>query len=271
MDFLLECIGFPPDQDQDELIQLVLERGEGVAWRGNPEYHRRLDLGSGLELRLDQEEGQDFWTLLPHYQVTQRLRVAVESLERVPDSPFDALLVGWASPPTPAVADAFEIAAARGDRPGLYLLSTWITDARRLPKHLDLHHVLAIQTAGFAVDVSYSGINVGGNVPSALERPHGAHITPLGDVGSPGGCSEVSLRIREVRHLRNPLTLRPVDLVIADAPERPLHLFLSPWQLQQAGIAPPRPGWRVEGTFFFTGRIAGGLPDPNRRRRRAFG
>ena len=73
--------------------------------------------------------------------------------------------------------------------------------------------------------------------------------------------------MRAVRHLSNPLTGRPVDLLEVDAPERPLHLFVSPWQLREQGFDAPRPGWRIEGTFFFTGRIAGGLPGPRARAR----
>lgn len=271
MDFLLECIGFPPDHDQAELIRLVCEQGEGVPWRGAPEHHRRLDLGGGLELRLDRDEAQGFWTLLPHYQVPPRLRVAVESVQRVPDSPFDALLVCWAAPPSPGGVDPYDIVRARGDRPGVYPLSTWLTDAERLPVKLSKRHVLAIQVAGFALDISFIGPNIEGLEKGALELPHGAYIAPLGEIDSPGGCSEVSLRVREVRHLRNPLTQRPVDLVVADAPERPLHLFVSPWQLGQMGLPLPRPGWRIEGTFFFTGRIAGGLRGRRARTQRSFG
>ena len=48
MDFLLECIGFPPDLDPDELVERVCDEGEAVAWRGDPANHRRLDLGGGL-------------------------------------------------------------------------------------------------------------------------------------------------------------------------------------------------------------------------------
>ena len=49
-------------------------------------------------MRADQEEGQSFWTVLPHYRVPHRLRVAVERVVRPRDSPFDALLHGWACP-----------------------------------------------------------------------------------------------------------------------------------------------------------------------------
>lgn len=264
MDFLLECIGFPPNQDPDELIERARIEGEPVPWRGDPENHLRLPVGGGLELRLDRDPGQGFWTLLPHYQVPHRLRVAVERVESIPDSPFDALLTGWASPPGPD-------SPAAPRTPGPYRLSTWLTDARRLPRQLRKGHVLAVSIAGFALEVSMVGPNSQVSDPAILDRPSGAFISPLGDPESPGGCSVVSIRVREMRQLRNTLTGHTVQLVLADAPERPLLLFLSPWQLAQDGLPIPRPGWRIEGTFLFTGRIAGGLPGPKRRVRRAFG
>lgn len=262
LDFLLECIGFPPEVDQDELIARVRGEGEPVPWRGDAENHLRLSVGRGLELRLDREPGEEFDTLLPHYQVDQRLRVAVESLERVPDSPFDVLLTGWVAPPLPEEDDP---------RPGAYRISTWLTDARRLPRRLPLGHVLAVSMAGFALEVSYVGPNSGVRDLAILDRPRGAWIQPLGAPDSPGGCAEVSLRVQEIRHLRNELTGRLVDVVVVDAPERPLALFVSPWQLAEYGLPAPRPGWRVEGTFLFSGRLSGGLPGPPPRARRVFG
>lgn len=263
MDFLLECIGFPPATDADELISRVRHEGEPVPWRGNPRSHLRLPLADGLELRLDREEGQDFWTLLPHFKVPYRLRVAVESIVTVPDSPFDALLIGWASPPAPE--------APESEGRGAYRLAAWLTDARRLPRRLAQNHVLAIGIAGFALEVSYVGPNEGVRDRRILELPHGAFVTPLTGSDNPGGCSEVSLRVKEIRHLRNPITGLIVDVLVADAPERPLLLFLSPWQLFNDGLPPARPGWRIEGTFLFTGRIEGGLPRRKRRLERAFG
>ena len=71
---------------------------------------------------------------------------------------------------------------------------------------------------------------------------------------------ELSLPIRAVRRLENALTDRPVTVIEAEAPARPMMLFTSPWQLECDGLPAPRAGWRVEGTFLLTGRIAGGLP-----------
>ena len=69
-----------------------------------------------------------------------------------------------------------------------------------------------------------------------------------------------------LRHLRNPVTGVDVDLLQVDAPGRPLDLFLSRWQLDKDGLARPRPGYRIEGTFLFNGRVAGGIvKTPSRR------
>lgn len=264
MDFLLECVGFPPDRDERELVELVRRVGEPAAWRGRDGEHLSLRLAEGLELRFDREEEDGAWSLLPFFRENHRLRVAVESIGFVADSPFDAILVGWAAPPTPG-------AGAGGARPGEYLLTTWLTDARRLPRDIARGHVLAVSTAGFALDVQRVGPNLELADAADLERPRGARIEPLRAADAPEGCAEVSARVRELRHVRNAITGVPIDVLEVDAPGRPLHLFVSPWQLARDGLPAPRPGWRVEGTFLFLGRIAGGLPGPSRRARRAFG
>lgn len=269
MDFLLECIGFPPTYDLAQLEAMILADGEPIAWRGAPEDHRRLDLGNGLELRMEREGIGKPWSILPHFRASSRLRVAVESIRRLPDSPFDALLNGWAAPEVPSP----EIDWTLGGRTpaGAYQLACFLTDARRLPNRLRRGQVLAVSVAGFALDVSYIGPNSGMSTPELLEAPRGALIAPLGGEQDPGGCAEVSLRIKELKHLSNPITEKPVDLLEADAPGRPLQLLISPWQLEQDGHAIPRPGWRIEGTFLFIGRIAGGLGGPSRKTGRAFG
>lgn len=263
MDFLLECIGFPPELDQAQLAALVRERGEPTPYRGPGGEHLRLPLAEGLELRLDREEGQEQVTLLPYYAEPSRLRVVTDALLDVPDSPHDALLVGWAAPPLPGDSPA--------GAPGAYRLSTWLTDARRLRGTVEPGHVLAVSIAGFALDVSYVGPNNGLSDPSVLERRRGFALEPLGSEEDPGGCVEVSARIMSVRHVRNSLTRLAVDVLEVDAPERPLHLFVSPWQLEQDDLPAPRPGYRVEGSFLFTGRVAGGIPGPRRAARKRFG
>ena len=267
MDFLLECIGFPPDYDLDALARRVSDEGDSVAWRGPAGTHMRLPLTGGVEVRLDREEDQPHYSLWPHFEVRHRLRVAVQAITRVPDSPFDVLLTGIANPPLP-LADDDDPRESLGED---YPLATYVSDARRLPKQLPRGHVLAVSISGFALDVTYLGPNEGVRDPYVLEEPCGALLVPLGDDEHPGGCMELSLRIRSVRHLQNPLTGVRVDRLELDAPGRPLDVFVSRWQLEAEGFDAPRPGGRIEGAFLFSGRVSGGLPAPARRRRPPFG
>jgi len=258
MDFLLECIGFPPDHDLDALAHLAREGGESVAWRGPAGEHLRLDLGDGLELRMDREEGSAHWTLLPYFRANHRLRVAVETLERPADSPFDVLVTGWANPP----------ARAAGAEPGAesWHLSATLTDARRVPLDLIRGHVLGLALAGFALDVE--------DVLPPSESSSGAGEAWIGVVGgadAPGGCVELSLPVRSVRELANGMTGAAVVQIEVDAPGRPLELFVSPWQLEADGLLAPSPGSRIEGIFLLSGRVAGGIDGPSRRVGRAFG
>jgi hypothetical protein len=256
MDFLLECIGFPPDVGEDGLIEFIQAHGEAAALRGDPENHRVLGLGGGLEVRADRATTGAYWTLTPQFKVPHRLRFAVTSIVRHPDSPFDALLAGWAAPAIEAPGRP----ASAASQAGAYRLTTWIYDARRLGSRISPGHVLAISVAGFAVHVDRVIANEDVRDPSILSRVAGADIRPLGGPDEPGGCCDVSLRIQAVRRIKNRLTGEPVEIAICDAPDRPLLLFLSPWQLKGDGHPAPQPGMRIEGTFMFTGRIAGGLP-----------
>lgn len=255
MEFLLECIGFPPDYDLEELVERIRREGEPIAWRGPSGEHLRLPLTGGLEVHLDREADSLALNVWPHYRSPHRLRVAVESISPVPDSPFDGLLRGSANPAPPG-----------GEVPGeCYNLSAFVIDRRRVPSQLPCGHVLAVSLSGFALDVAYVGPNQGVRDAAFLDNARGASIVPLGGPEDPGGCMEVSLRVREVRHLVNPITSMPVEVLETDAPGRPLLLFLSRWQLEKDGLPTPRPGWRVEGAFLFTGRVSGGLPSAVRR------
>ena len=264
MEFLLECIGFAPHTDLGWIQERVRALGESVPWRGPSGEHLKLALAQGIELRLDQDEGEEFTSLLPYYAERCRIRVGIDEVRQIQDSPFDALLTGWVAPPSPARPDS-------SGRPGAYRLAAWLTDARRLPPRLDPGHVLAISVAGFSLDVNYIGPTEGSTRAEAHDLPRGAYIEVLGGEGDPGGCCEVSARIKSIRHTRNTLTGEAIEIIEVDAPERPLHLFVSPWQLAHEGLPTPRPGYRIEGTFLFTGRIAGGLPGPSRVVRRNFG
>lgn len=263
MDFLLECIGFPPEYPLADLVERIQAEGEPTPWRGPAQDHLRLALGSGLELRMDRAGSDQRWDVVPHVDVPHRLRVAVEWVRSLPDSPFDALLNGWAAPP-PAGSPA-------GTPPGAYRLCTFLGDARRIPRTLRRGQVLAVSVAGYALDVSYVGPNAGVRDTRILELPRGASIGPLGGLDDPGGCADVSLRIQEIQHRVNPITKAPVDLLVCDAPERPILLLVSRWQLEGDDLPAPRPGWRIEGTFVFSGRIAGGVASPRRAAGRSFG
>lgn len=264
MDFLLECIGFPPGHDLAGLVEVVRARGEPVPWRGPGGEHLRLPLGAGLELRVDREEGSKSWTILPCFRAPHRLRVALTAVERPEDSPFDALIEGWADPPLDGIEGP-------PGPPGAYRIAASLWDARRLPARLEAGRVLAVSVAGFALDVARVGPNAEVSDARILERPRGAWVQPLPGGQDPGGCVNASLRVREVRRASNPITREPVDLLETDAPGRPLPIFVSRWQLAQDGLPAPRPGWRVEGTFLLTGRVAGGLPSSAERLGASFG
>jgi len=262
MEFLLECIGFPPDADFAKVKRIIERDGEPAPWRGPGGTHLRLPLAGGIELFLDREAGQDFETVMPQCRVPHRLRVATERLVSIPDSPYDALLFGQANP----LVDHHESYAEQQ-----FPITTFLTDRRRLPTKLERGHVLAVSVAGFALDVTYSGPNEGVRDTAIFDNPRGAFLQPLGGPEDPGGCMDLSLRVREILHVRNPLTDNLIEIIEADAPGRPLRLFVSRWQLDQDQLPQPRPGWRIEGTFMLTGRITGGLPRAPRRVRRAFG
>ena len=120
-----------------------------------------------------------------------------------------------------------------------FRLSACLIDRRRLPVGLPPGHVLAVSAAGFALDVTYCGPNSGVRDPEILERPRGAWLQPLGGEDDPGGCMEVSLRVREIHHVLNPITGVPVEILETDAPGRPQVLFVSRWQLDSDGLPQP--------------------------------
>jgi hypothetical protein len=263
VDFLLECIGFPPNQDLARLAELARERGEPVPWRGPRGEHLKLSLGAGLEVRLDREPDRSFWSLTPYFQSAQRVRVAIDGLAYPEDAPDDALIAGWANPAPGEHPEA--------PGPDSYPVRAQVSDARRLPRRLERGHVIALSLAGFALDVTYIGPDAGARDPLIPGLPYGAGIQPLGSSEDPGGCLEVSLRIRAVRTLENPMTGRLVDLVEVETPGRALPFFVSPWQLEQDRLPRPRAGQRIEGTFYLCGRIAGGLGGPSQNVGERFG
>lgn len=264
MEFLLECIGFPPEVDLDGLVSLARERGERAPWRGPVGDHLRLALGGGLEVRADRESETQPWSVHPYFQSEQRLRLAVETVRRAADSHYDALVVGWANPP---------LKGHPATHPEAFALSAVVTDARRLPRSLSRGHVLAVSLAGFALDVERIGPR---ELCTARRGParrfdDGGWVQPLGGPDDPGGCVELALCVERVEERTNPLTGARVTLLEARTPHRPLTLFASPWQLEVDQLEPPRPGAWIRGVFLLTGRIAGGLKPAAERAGASFG
>ena len=239
MDFLLECVGFPPDYDHDELVGLLASLGEPAPFR---------DRG-GRELRLcgGPDGPTEVW---PHFQGAGALRIEVDRVDRVPDSPFDAQLLGWVNPPGRGVPVA-------GSR---YPFTTWLVDRRRLPRDVRRGRVLAVSVTGFAID---------------LRTPDGASsapfVEPIGSSDDPGGCVELELPVLEVHCHQNPLTGERATRLQLDAPGRALTVFTSPACLDEAGLVTHSVGDRVRGTFLFSGTVAGGLPSATRRLGKSFG
>lgn len=253
MDFLLECIGFPPDYDHDGLPDLVRQLGEPTPWRDPDGADRRLALGGGIELRLDEGDGTAIADVWPFYASPARLRLAVESVDAIPDAPFDGLLRGRANPPRPGV---------RSNEPS-YRFTTWVGDRRRLPRLLEPGHVLAVSSAGFALDIV-----------AVEQRPpidRRGHIAPLGGDENPGGCVELFLPVLATEKLENPLTGLTFQRLELRAPGQHLSVFVSRWQLETDALPDPVAGAWLRGTFLFSGRISGGLPSPSRRLGRTFG
>jgi hypothetical protein len=262
MDFLLECIGFPPEQDFEELVALARERGEADAWRGPRGEHLRLPLGGGLELRIDRDGDALPWTLYPHLRTEDRMRLAIDAVRALPDSPADALVTGWGDPP---------VEGAPSSSMSSFPLSAVLTDARRLPRNLVRGHVIAVALAGFALDVEHLGASPRSEQVQTRRLAGGGWIAPLGGIEQPGGCVELCLRIANVHALTNPLTQAEVQLLEVELPARTLMLLTSPWQLAGERLPAPRAGAWIGGTFLLTGRIAGGLPSSTERVGRSFG
>jgi len=264
VEFLLECIGFPPEVDVDRLVELSRTRGERAPWRGPAGEHLRLALGGGLEIRADRESDGDPWSVHPFFQCEHRMRLAVETVRKAPDSRYDAMVIGWANPP---------IEGHPSNSPDAYPISAIVTDARRLPRSMERGHVLAVSVAGFALDVECIGSLAH---CSARKQPmrrfeQGGWVQPIGGTEDPGGCVELMLRIDRIEERTNPLTEARVALLETATPERPLTLFASPWQLDVDDLQPPRAGDWIRGVFLLTGRITGGLQTASERLGARFG
>ncbi len=261
MEFLLECIGFPPDHDSESLARAAKELGETAVWRGPGGAHLRLPLGQGVEVRVDREDADAPWSVVPYFESARRVRVALERWGDLPDSKSDALLEGWANPPLPGKL------AHPSMSPDSWPMSMIVTDARRLRTEFELGKILALSMAGFALCVD--SIEAAGAHEESSRKS--ASIQLLGGSAAPGGCVELDAEVLCVNEWVNPLTARTVRLLELDVPGKPLEVFVSPWQLEQDGLAVPEPGSRIQGVFLLTGRSSGGLTSVSERLGRGFG
>lgn len=262
MDFLLECVGFPPDWPLERLVDEALARGEGAVWRGKAETHRSLRLGAQVQVLVDRD-AKGRWSALPLCSTPHRLRVGIERQTRPSDSRFDALVGGWVDPAAPGGRVA--------DRKGAWPLAAHLVDARKLPQRLPRGHVLALEVCALALDLSYIGDDHGLEHVEALQMDRGAWIEPLGGADSPLGAMELSARIAAVQREINPLTGEAFEVLELDCPTRPLRALASRWQRAQDELGEVRVGARIEGVFLVVGRVCGGLPGPQARVRAAFG
>jgi hypothetical protein len=191
---------------------------------------------------MDREHERRPWNLLPFFQTPHKLRIAVEEVRALPDSPFDALMWGWVAPPLEE--------SERRWSPGAYRLALNLMDARKLPRSLAKGHVLAVAAAASRSTCARRAERAGPGAAHRAARPS----------RGPGGCAELPLRVRKVLHLSNPITGIEVEALELDAPERPQVVFTSRWQRERDGLPPPQVGGRVDGTFLFLGTVTGGLP-----------
>lgn len=260
MDFLLECVGFPPDWPVERLAEEALARGEGAVWRGKASDHRSLRLGSHVQV-LVERDARGLWHALPLCSTPHRLRVGIERQARPSDSRFDALVGGWVDPAP----------VRSGGAKGAWPLAAHLVDARKLPPRLPRGHVLALEVCALAIDLTYVGDDHGLEHVEALQMERGAWLEPLGGAESPLGAMDVSARVASIQRETNPLTGEAYEVLELDCPARPLRALTSRWQRAQDELGEVRVGARIEGVFLLAGRVCGGLPGPRPRVRGAFG
>ena len=233
LDFLLDCIGFPPSHDFPSLARHAEELGHPVAWRGPGGLHRSLAVAPGVAVHVDREEHEHVASLSPFALAEGRLRVAVEALRPSPDSPCDTILHGRLLQDDDLVAG--DLSTSKGlFLPAAHAIDAVLADGRLLPRHLPHGHVLALTLAGF-------GIHVEALEPDRSSAAH-YHLAVLEGSDVPAGCIELSARIVELATFTNELAQAPFHrAVVALGPERDprtvrLALYLIPWQLFDCGL-----------------------------------
>lgn len=284
MQFLLECIGFGPDHDLEDLQRRLQREGMAVRGRSGEGDHQRLLLSHGLEVWLDPGRPADAGSpaiepmLWPGVAPGRPSAFQVRGLEDPHGAPFSSVVRaslaprrGGAPDPLPMCAESsagadHQNSCSTADRtqrrdggPVIGWSFALVDDGP--PPRVD--EVIELALTGFALDVT-----------AVLPAPPGGRarldsargwVTPQFSGPELPGCIEVALPIAAVQVLQNPLTGEPVERVVTQTPEGVrLELFTSRWQRGEDGLAPLEPGGWIAGTFLAVGRRAEGYPFPRR-------
>ena len=280
MDFLLECIGFPPHADLVALARRVRERGRRApahTARGRAPEHLRLTLAGGLEVQLIEPERGPGATwerdLLPGFRAAPAHAVHVR--RSGPEAGGGAWIAGTLATVAPANHSRIRRGdlADRGRRfggghrslggPAGVELRASVRDAARPPR---TGGISRFALTGFAVDVA--GLDEPGpssartaalRAGTALEgwSTRRGWIGPVRDRCAPRTVVELDLPIDSVSVLENPLTGEPVDLLTVLLPSGRLPLFTSRWQLAEDRLPRPEPGMWVRGAFWVVAQSVG--------------
>ncbi|MEZ5979434.1 MAG: hypothetical protein R3F34_14610 [Planctomycetota bacterium] len=223
MDPLLETIGFHPDGDIDGLRAALRRPGGEVFGGDRGRCAKRVALTQGVEI-VSTFDGGGLW---PVYRRGTRVRGRVASIEQRSFGPF------------PLRVDV-DVRDATGPRRASALC--W--SARREDWRSGESLVLA--PAAFALDLVHCG-PLGTGSPDGV--PSGPRwLEPCPDAEIPG-TSFLAAPVRSVRSATNPLSQRRFELVELDLLDAGLTVFVSRFQLDEAGLGIPRPGDWVSGTF----------------------
>ncbi len=282
MQFLLECIGFGPDHDLDDLQRQLRREGRSVRGRSGEGDHRRLLLSHGLEVWLDpgcpptRNQPAIEPMLWPGVAPGRPSAFTIHGLEDPLGAPFSSVVrASLAIRPQSAASGAPAAspgqdpwAPQRRDDGPVVGWSFALVDDGPPPSRGD---VVELALSGFALDVTAT-LPPPACGRSRLEGSRG-WVTPQFSGPELPGCVELALPIEGLQVLVNPITGEPVERVVSTTSDGVrLELFSSRWQREEDGLGPLEPGGWIAGTFLLVGRRAEGYPYPRRavsRRRRA--
>lgn len=278
MQFLLECIGFGPDHDLDDLQRRLQREGISVRGRSREGDHRRLQLSHGLEIWLDPgqpavADGSTVDPLLwPAVAPGPTNAFQVRGLDTPHGAPFSAVVRASQAqrrsaalePTHRPVAPGRSVVAAeyrrRLDGGPVIGWTFALVDDGPAPQ---IGEVLDLALTGYALEVT-----------AVLPAPPGGRarlkecrgwVTPQFSGPDLPGCIQVALPIEAVQLLHNSLSGEAVERVLTTTAEGVrLELFTSRWQREEDGLAPLEPGGWIAGTFLAVGRRAEGYPYPRR-------